>query len=98
MSYAFPTRPRRGQSGKMTRADRIRQRTKGHCAYCGQYVPREKMTRDHVVPMSKGGATILANLVCACETCNQLKADMMLEEFRARHNGGDAFWFESLRD
>lgn len=52
---------------------------KGHyvCAGCG----REFATRspelqiDHIVPMSKGGLTVPANLQLLCRTCNMRKSD-----------------------
>jgi len=39
------------------------------CAYCG--VPAD--TLDHVKPRHKGGATVAANLVPACKSCNRKK-------------------------
>lgn len=53
------------------------------CAYCGDYAD----TVDHVIPTSRGGANIIANLVLACRTCNGEKSDMLLEEWADR-------WYE----
>jgi len=39
----------------------------GRCAYCGTV---GKMTMDHVVPLSKGGAHEPFNVVPACTSCN----------------------------
>lgn len=50
------------------------------CAYCGNYYSRNKLTRDHVIPVSKGGKDIWTNVVTACFTCNQLKADSTLQQ------------------
>ena len=46
----------------------------GECAYCGA-TPRkgQRLTRDHLVPMSEGGATIQSNIVPACGKCNSSK-------------------------
>ena len=45
--------------------------TYGHrCAYCGKEGP---LTRDHVIPLSRGGPHSLANLVPACRSCNAKK-------------------------
>ncbi len=46
-----------------------------HCAYCGQSTEQlgEKLTPDHVVPLSKGGNNCLSNIVPACATCNSRK-------------------------
>jgi len=43
----------------------------GECAYCGG-TPRkgQRLTRDHLDPVSKGGATTQDNIVPACMTCN----------------------------
>jgi hypothetical protein len=41
------------------------------CHYCGC----EGMTRDHIIPQSKGGPTKPWNLVDACRKCNEKKAD-----------------------
>lgn len=93
--YASSRRPR---PRKMNKSDRLRKETKGACGYCGVHLPKDRMTRDHIVPMSKGGPNAMSNLLCCCESCNQLKGDKSLEEFRAFCNGGDLFWFEVVRD
>jgi 5-methylcytosine-specific restriction endonuclease McrA len=46
----------------------------GHrCQYCG--ATHGKMTTDHVVPRSRGGAESWRNLVCACAACNRRKGN-----------------------
>lgn len=46
----------------------------GKCAYCGRTMRRgEKLTRDHLVPVSEGGITTQANIVPACGSCNSSK-------------------------
>lgn len=46
----------------------------GECAYCG-CTPRkgQRMTRDHLEPVSEGGRTIQSNIVPACQSCNSSK-------------------------
>jgi 5-methylcytosine-specific restriction endonuclease McrA len=39
-----------------------------------------RLTRDHVVPTSRGGADRWTNVVTACERCNHVKDDLLLEE------------------
>jgi 5-methylcytosine-specific restriction endonuclease McrA len=39
-----------------------------------------RLTRDHIVPTSRGGADSWLNVVAACEACNHKKDDRMLEE------------------
>lgn len=51
----------------------------GPCDYCGG--PLE--TWDHVVPLSKGGANDLANLVPVCMGCNHWKNARSAESFRS---------------
>ena len=41
------------------------------CAYCLRSAPH--FERDHVIPLSRGGYDVPANVVPACERCNQSK-------------------------
>ncbi len=50
------------------------------CLYCGNPFPLHKLTRDHIVPLSKGGADVWGNCVTACKRCNNHKADSTLNE------------------
>ena len=54
------------------------------CQYCGrpgaELKPREALTRDHVVPMSRGGSNEWTNVVTACSPCNTRKANHMPDE------------------
>ena len=43
------------------------------CAYCGDEFSTQRLTRDHVVPVSQGGTDIWMNVVTACRSCNQRK-------------------------
>jgi len=43
------------------------------CLYCGHEFPRPHLTRDHVVPLSKGGRDAWENVVSACFHCNSRK-------------------------
>lgn len=48
----------------------------GHlCLYCGQQYPRPVLTRDHVLPLSKGGLDVWENVVSACFHCNSRKSN-----------------------
>jgi hypothetical protein len=42
------------------------------CAYCG--TDRVKMTKDHLVPVSRGGTNTIDNIVPACLRCNMKKS------------------------
>lgn len=52
-------------------------RDKHTCGYCGrhetQFEDHEYLTRDHIIPESKGGRTEWMNLMTACSTCNGRK-------------------------
>lgn len=50
------------------------------CAYCGDEFRTADLTRDHVVPTSKGGVDKWTNVVAACERCNRKKDDYLLEQ------------------
>ncbi len=51
------------------------------CQYCGQHVDHPHC--DHVFPLSRGGKSIMENLVTACPSCNCSKHDRTPEEWRA---------------
>lgn len=57
------------------------------CVYCGVVpdgsTPDLAATLDHVVPKSQGGRSSEDNLVLACFRCNNRKANLGPEEFRA---------------
>lgn len=45
------------------------------CLYCGQQFARPQLTRDHVIPLSRGGLDIWENVVSACFHCNSRKSN-----------------------
>ncbi len=54
------------------------------CQYCGKGIaelkPRESLTRDHLIPLSRGGSNTWTNVVTACSPCNTRKGNRMPEE------------------
>lgn len=50
-------------------------RDKYTCQYCGERHPLKQLTLDHVVPASKQGPKSWTNVVTACRSCNQRKAN-----------------------
>ncbi len=50
------------------------------CQYCGVKVSMSTGTRDHVIPLSRGGPDTLANVVTACRDCNHRKSNRTPEE------------------
>lgn len=57
-------------------------RDRDTCAYCGELFSSAQLTRDHVVPRSKGGPNTWMNCVSACRGCNEAKADKSVHDFR----------------
>jgi 5-methylcytosine-specific restriction endonuclease McrA len=59
-------------------------RDRYRCQYCGRNIhelrPRESLTRDHLVPLSRGGTNEWTNVVTACSPCNTRKGNRMAEE------------------
>ena len=52
------------------------------CAYCAGHFVAEELTREHIVPTSRGGRDTWMNCITACRPCNGRKADRLPEEAR----------------
>ena len=57
-------------------------RDRGVCAYCGQHFQFDDLTREHIVPVSRGGQDSWMNCITACRGCNGRKGNRMPEEAR----------------
>jgi 5-methylcytosine-specific restriction endonuclease McrA len=58
-------------------------RDRNVCAYCGGHFHNYHMlSRDHIVPKSKGGENTWMNVVTACKECNSKKGHKTLKESR----------------
>ncbi len=59
-------------------------RDRYRCQYCqrsaDQFRERECLTRDHLVPLSRGGTNDWSNVTTSCSTCNTRKGDRLPEE------------------
>ena len=51
------------------------------CIYCGEAKP---LTRDHKIPLTRGGSDDITNIVPACRPCNTRKLNRTAHEFLAR--------------
>jgi len=66
---------------------------KWRCFYCARPVcknsvdPDGEVTKDHQLPISRGGSDFIWNIVPACFRCNTLKGTMTVDEFRAARPG-----------
>lgn len=50
------------------------------CAYCGVQHKSSVLSRDHIMPVSRGGKNIWQNVVTACKKCNTRKNNYTLDE------------------
>lgn len=50
------------------------------CMYCGKQKPSELLTRDHLIPLSRGGTDTWKNVVASCRQCNHSKGARTPEE------------------
>jgi len=49
---------------------KVRDATGGVCPFCGRNVGLEKMSMDHIIPLSKGGTNYISNIRAICRNCN----------------------------
>lgn len=59
--------------------DRLMRRYGHSCAYCGS---KDRVTMEHVVPVSRGGRHGIGNVLPACWPCNHSKNNKLLVEWR----------------
>ena len=50
------------------------------CAYCGGLFHLDELTREHIVPTSRGGVDGWMNCITACRPCNGHKGNRLPEE------------------
>lgn len=50
------------------------------CMYCGNEHKECDLSRDHVMPVSRGGQDSWTNVVTACKRCNARKGNLLLDE------------------
>jgi len=74
------------QPERLTRESwaRVREIVKGRdgevCQYCGRPAPDGEP--DHILPLARGGADALTNLVWSCQDCNRSKGARTLREWK----------------
>ncbi|MGH7475133.1 MAG: HNH endonuclease [Longimicrobiales bacterium] len=67
-----------------SRRERIFERDRFCCVYCGRNLPAADLTLDHVEPRMRGGDHSAGNLVTCCIDCNAAKAGQAAWVFLAR--------------
>lgn len=61
-------------------------RARHRCELCGISAEEKALDVDHIVPINKGGKTVLENLQALCYTCNSQKRDLDDTDFRPWKN------------
>ncbi len=69
-------RLRRVKIGVVNRAE-VFARSGGRCAYCREPITPKSWHLDHVIPLARGGAHAMDNVVASCPPCNQRKSDSL---------------------
>ena len=77
----------------------IYQRDRFRCQYCGDRLPREDLTIDHIIPRSRGGRSTWTNVVLACSRCNARKGDNLLSQCNMKliREPGEPHWSTIMR-
>ncbi len=75
---AVPSRAWRLQPGLSN--SKLFARDRMVCAYCGGCFHADELTREHVVPTSRGGDDSWMNCITACRSCNGRKGSRLPEE------------------
>lgn len=58
------------------------------CPYCRERYDKLRILLnicreiDHIIPKSKGGLTVIENLILVCSRCNRSKKDKSLKEWK----------------
>ena len=51
------------------------------CYYCQVKIPKDSVTMDHIIPISRGGKSTKGNLVPCCPSCNLEKRSLTASEW-----------------
>jgi hypothetical protein len=80
------SRPWRGNSHRRREIKRqlFGQHTHRPCCFCERPLSFDAATLEHVIPRSKRGRLVLANLKISCSPCNRERGDGDFEAFKAR--------------
>ena len=94
-AYVFNLQTTSSAEAKRLWRQKIKEEWDLECAYCGS---DEKLTIDHVVPRSKGGADFTKNCVCACHSCNQDKGHTPWEDWYFSQEFFDVDRYEKIKE
>lgn len=76
---------RKGAAGSHTVAEwkSVLRHNRRRCFYCGTKLDAANLSRDHKIPLKRGGTHDIRNIVPACRSCNSSKGAKTHEEFLA---------------
>lgn len=60
--------------------EKLFERDRYVCAYCGEHFHDKDLSRDHIKPVCQGGKDLWINVVTACRVCNSEKGGRTLEQ------------------
>lgn len=68
---------RRGAKGfhSLEEWNKVKEKFNYTCQMCNRKEPIIKLTRDHIIPINKGGANYISNIQPLCVSCNCSKGD-----------------------
>jgi 5-methylcytosine-specific restriction endonuclease McrA len=67
----------RGAKGSYTFQEwlEVKRKHNFRCAMCGKHESEVKLTRDHIIPITKGGSNYISNIQPLCGPCNSHKSN-----------------------
>lgn len=82
-SYKHTRRALINKSGKFVILDKeIKRLYSNNCIHCGS---KERITMDHLIPVSRGGRHSIGNIVPMCQECNFSKHTRFYSEWRYKN-------------
>lgn len=58
------------------------ERYRNTCYYCGVDLTQKNKTKDHIIPVSRGGKKLNNNTVPCCNSCNTWKSSYDIEQWK----------------
>lgn len=65
----------KGAKGTFTATEwlELKRSVGNRCVYCGVHESVATLTKDHIIPLSKGGSNEISNIQPLCQSCNSKK-------------------------